>query len=429
MMRCLLPAALGLVAGCGGPGPGPLIETVATGDVSNPTLARAGDGTFYVAWVSTDRTGSNLWLASREPDGLSRPPIRVNDRVDDAAPHLQAPPQVAAGPGAAVYVLWSNSTPVPGRRFPASDLRLARSDDGGRTFSPAISVNDDAGGPPAGHTFHNMAVADDGTIYVSWIDSRRRGPSGTHHPNGPHTGTDGGSDIRVARSMDGGRTFGAGAIVDSAACPCCRTSLAVNGWDVWVAWRKVFDGDVRDVVVAHSADGGVTFDPPVPVHRDGWVYPGCPHAGPALLRDGAGVLHVTWYTGAEGRRGLHHAISLDGGRTFEPPRPIQGNRPVPASLAALAWSGAAVWRVWEDKTGPEPAILLAEVGGRPARVGAGTAPAMVAGPEGPTVAWLGQGAVLLAWCSRMDTANTMPVARCAMASQKSQRSWVTAWIR
>jgi hypothetical protein len=335
----------------------------------------------------------------------------VNHRPGDGHPHIQAPPQVAAGPGSSVYVLWPSSTPVPGRRFPASDLRFARSDDGGRTFSPTMYVNDDAGGSPAGHSFHNIAVSDDGTIYVSWIDSRREGEAVTHGPDDHEANAGGGSrpssntasmgrtegsDIRVAISSDGGRTFTAGTIVDSAVCPCCRTSLVAAGRDVWVAWRRVYDGDVRDVVVAHSADGGVSFEPPVRVFADGWVYPGCPHAGPAIARDSSGALHVTWYTGVEGRRGLHHAISRDGGRTFEPPRALQGDRPIPVSLAALASGGNRVWRVWEDKTGAESKIVLAEVDHRPIPVGIGTAPAIVGGREGPTVAWLGQGAVLLA---------------------------------
>jgi hypothetical protein len=416
MIRRLMPVAFGLLAGCGGPAPAPVVETVVTGDVSNPTLARAADGGVYVAWVGTDSTGSNIWMARRAPDGAISAPVRVNDRLGDGKPHIQAPPQVAAGAGSTVYVLWPNATPIPGRRFPASDLRFARSDDGGRTFAPTIDVNDDAGGPPAGHSFHNLAVADDGTIYVSWIDSRRRGlPEGApmQHGEDDHDAAgdesrappaqpgasssgDEGSDIRVAVSSDGGRTFSGGTVVDSAVCPCCRTSLVVAGRDVWVAWRKVFEGDVRDVVVAHSSDGGATFEAPVRVHADGWVYPGCPHAGPSLARTRDGTLHVTWYTGAEDRRGLHHATSRDGGRTFDAPTALQGDLPIPVSLAALASGGDRVWRVWEDKTGTEAAIVVAEVNGRATAVGTGMAPAIVGGPDGPTVAWLGQGAVLLA---------------------------------
>lgn len=400
--------AVWLMAGalaCGGR-PDLTIETIATGGVAAPTLARAADGTVYVAWVATDSVGSNVWLARRDPGGIIHAPVRVNDRAGDAQPHTQAPPQVVAGPGvAAVSVLWSNATAVPGRRFPASDLRFARSDDRGRTFAPAVYVNDDAGGPPAGHTFHDLAVSDDGTIYAAWLDSRRRGPPSdaghaTHTADGdavgaPPAGGDG-SDIRVARSTDGGRTFSAGVVVDSAVCPCCRTALVAAGSDVWVAWRKVFAGNVRDVVVARSTDAGRTFNPPVRVHADGWVYPGCPHAGPALARTADGILHITWFTGAAGRQGLHHAVSRDQGRSFDAPVPLQPDGPVPASLAALGSAGDRVWRVWEDRTGRGPVLRVAAVPGRAVTLGTGTAPDIVAGPLGPLVAWVDQGAVRLA---------------------------------
>lgn len=69
-------------------------------------------------------------------------------------------------------MIWPNSTPVEGRRFPTSDLRWARSTDGGRTFGPAETVNADAGGVPASHTFHNALVDASGRLVVSWLDSR-----------------------------------------------------------------------------------------------------------------------------------------------------------------------------------------------------------------------------------------------------------------
>src|SRR5690606_19957859 len=145
---------------------------------------------------------------------------------------------------------------------------------------------DDAGGPPSSHTFHDIAVAPDGTVYASWIDSRERDrvraalgiadEAGGHSGHGGHGGNGAGpgdhaamaadeaalpsSDVRVARSTDGGRTFEPGVVVARDVCPCCRTSLAVApDGAVLVAWRRVFDGDVRDIVVARSTDGGRTF--------------------------------------------------------------------------------------------------------------------------------------------------------------------------
>ncbi|HEX2208105.1 MAG TPA: sialidase family protein, partial [Longimicrobium sp.] len=279
--------------------------------------------------------------------------------------HEQAPAQVAVGADGAIYVLWQNNTKVPGRRFAASDLRFARSADGGRTFSPAITVNDDAGGVPSSHTFHDLAVAPDGTVWVSWLDSRARDAAraARHRPPTPpaegheHAQRDmrddenlPPSEVRVAKSTDGGLTFGASMVVDTAPCPCCRTSLAFGpDGAVYLAWRKEYGGDVRDVVVARMGAGEAAFSAPVRVHADAWVFPACPHAGPALAVDARGRLHVGWYTGKEGRQGLWYARSDDGARTFGAPVALVTGADIPPSRLAFTPDGDDVLAAWDDR--------------------------------------------------------------------------------
>jgi hypothetical protein len=388
-------------------------RTLAAAHASNPTAAfdpRGGAG--FVAWVATRGSASDVYLARAEGGA----PVRVNDVPGDAAPHEQAPAQVAAGPGGAVYVLWQNNREIPGRRFPASDLRLARSTDGGRTFAPAVTVNDDAGGLPSSHTFHDLQVAPDGTVYVSWLDSRRRDAYSQAHPlpvkaaghgHGAHGGHGGEprdprmpeSEIRVARSTDGGAAFGASMVVDDGVCPCCRTSLAIApDGGVYVAWRKVYEGDVRDVVVARLGPGGKAFGAPVRVHADGWVFPGCPHAGPSIAVDARGRLHVAWYTGKEGRQGLWYARSDDAGRTFSGAAPVLTGGWVPPSRATLAADGENVWVTWDDRRTPDGALSIARVdGAAPApessAAGRGRSPALAAARGRVLLAWLDRGAV------------------------------------
>lgn len=383
------------------------ITLVASGG-THPTAATAPDGRVYTAWVGADR---NVWLRASDAGAA----VRVNDVPGDAAPHAQAPAQVAAGPDGAVYVVWHNETPVEGRRFPASDLRFARSGDGGRTFEPAITVNDDVGGPPASHTFQDLLVTEGGALVVSWIDSRGREGGGAAHDGHASGGqaADGqpppgrrGPEIRVARSTDGGRSFSASSAVSVDACPCCRTTMAAGpDGTVYLAWRHIFEGNVRDIVIARSTDGGARFDAPRRVHEDGWVYDGCPHAGPSLAVTPDGTVHVAWYTGKEGAAGLFHAASTDGGRTFGAPRPIESGEWVPPSTARLAVTGADdVWLAWEDRRRDDPIVFVARVsaGGGPGPVAAsfrGTAPDMTPGPAGgPVLAYLGGGgdAVLVA---------------------------------
>ena len=369
---------------------------VAAGGVSNPTVALQPDGAPLVAWVGQD---GNVFVARRAADGSFRKAVRANDVAGEAAPHEQAPAQIATGRDGHAYVIWQTRVPIAGRRFPASDLRFARSTDGGLTFEPARTINDDAGGQPTSHTFHDLYVDREGTVFASWIDGRTtetaRLEKGAHHKGG-HGGHGSplGPEIRVARSTDQGSSFSASVVVDHDACPCCRTSLArAPDGTLFVAWRKIFAGDVRDVVVARSTDGGATFEEPVRVHNDGWVYPGCPHAGPSIAVDGAGALHVVWYTGAEGRAGLYLAASRDGGRTFGAPQPLsKGTAPV--SHARLAPTPDGVWIAWEDRNQPGGRVALSRCG--PDGVlrfatelrGEGRSPAIAAAGGAPAVAWL-----------------------------------------
>lgn len=302
--------------------------------------------------------------------------------------------------------MWHNETQVEGRRFPASDLRFARSGDGGRTFDPAVTVNDDAGGPPASHTFQDLLVTEGGAVVVSWIDSRgaeRDGAAHHGHAAGEQTPDrqtlpgHRGPEIRVARSTDGGRSFSASSVVSVDACPCCRTAMAAGpDGTIYLAWRHIFEGNVRDIVIARSTDGGARFDAPRRVHEDGWVYDGCPHAGPSLAVTRDGMVHVAWYTGKEGAAGLFHAASIDGGETFGVPRPIQSGDWVPPSTARLTVTRAGdVWLAWEDRRRDDPMVLVARMSadGGPGPVAAsfrGTAPDLTPGPAaGPVLAYLG----------------------------------------
>lgn len=387
------------------------VTTLASAGASNPTAAvDPRSGAVYVAWVQTNDGVSNVYLAQAEGPGKSfSTPVRVNHLPGDAAPHEQAPAQVAVGPEGNVYVVWQKTTPVEGRRFPASGLRFARSTDGGRSFDPAITVNDDVGGPPASHTFHNIAVGPDGTVYISWLDSRTRASlgnglggldeAGSHlHPmrnSSPGDELDAaGPEVRVARSVDAGQSFDSSVVVDRSACPCCRTALAVSReGTVYVAWRKVFDGNVRDIVVARSDDRARTFSVPFRVHHDDWVFPGCPHAGPGLAVDEAGAVHVAWYTGAEGAAGLYYTVADHWETGFREPEQLVED-PVAVSQVKLASVPGGVLGVWEDRRGEESRVILGRVrafsglGDRAQGVGTGTSPAVAAGGGVYVVAWL-----------------------------------------
>jgi hypothetical protein len=309
-----------------------------------PMYAVSPKGAEAVAWVSAPDSGSDGRLYVSVDGGDA--PAELRDPLGSIQVHGEAPPKLAYAPdGATLGALYVVGKEVPGRRFPLSALRFARSPDGGRTWEPPATVTDDTAAFGS-HNFHSLHAAADGAVYAAWLDGRQ-----------------GKSAVYVARSADGGRTWARNVRADAGeACPCCRTAIATSpdGKTVYLAWRGVLAGNVRDVVVARSGDGGQTWDAPVRVHADGWVFDGCPHAGPALQVDTAGRVHVAWWTGTEGAAGVYYARSDDGARTFGPPVPlgVAGfSRPAHAQLA-LAPGGATVVAAWDDGTAKVPRVVM-----------------------------------------------------------------------
>jgi hypothetical protein len=354
-------------------------------------VAVAPDGRRLVAWVTAPGGGSDGRLRVAAVDAAGRagsPAAELRDPLGAIEPHGEAPPKLAFGPGGAVYALWAVGKEVPGRRFPMSALRFARSDDGGRSWSAPVSVTDRPQ-PFGSFNFHALQAARGDTVFAAWLDGR-----------------DGRSATYLARSVDGGRTWGANVRVNAGgeSCPCCRTAVAPGRGDtVYAAWRDVArraDGTtVREVVVARSADGGRTWSAPARAQRDGWVIDGCPHAGPSLAVDAAGRVHVAWWSGREGAAGVFYARSADGAASFGAPVPLgvaAHSRPAHAQLGV---AGGRVVAAWDDGTRRVPRVVV-----RVSRDGGATfGPAAAASAPGEAATYpvlaATAGRLTLAWSS------------------------------
>jgi hypothetical protein len=311
---------------------------------ATPMFLSTPRGDRVVAWVSAPAGGPHGSLnLSVTPAGASEPlpTVTIHDQLGAIEAHGEAPPQLAADSAGAISVLYAVGKEVPGERFPVSALRFVRSVDQGRSWSKPVTVND--GTEFGSHNFHALTVAPRGMLLATWLDARQ-----------------GHSGVWMSRSMDGGRTWEANRpIYSEPTCPCCRTSVAVaaNG-TIYVAWRAILPGDVRDVVVTRSTDGGRSWARPARPRADGWVYPGCPHAGPSLEVDAEGGVHVAWWTGKEGGAGVYHARSMDEGRSFTA-QPIEvGDRARPAHVQLAVAQGGGIYVAWDDGLSEMPRVLV-----------------------------------------------------------------------
>ena len=305
-----------------------------------PMFAALPDGREIIAWVSTPDSSANgrLYISV---GGSS--PTEIIDTLGPIEAHSEAPPKISVSGDNTIHAIYVVGKEVPGRRFPLSALRYVRSDDAGHTWTHAQTITDDE--VFGSHNFHALVADDSGRVVISWLDGR----------HGPGT-----SSAYVAVSRDNGASWSSNVRVDStAACPCCRTSLAIgaNG-SLLLAWRSIIPGSIRDIVVARSTDDGRSWSTPVRVHADNWEFNGCPHAGPSLRTDRKGRVHIAWWTGKDSSAGVWYARSDDDARSFGEAVPLgvaDFSRPAHAQLTV---SGDTVLAVWDDGTRAVPRILF-----------------------------------------------------------------------
>jgi hypothetical protein len=315
----------------------PRAVSAATTVGTAPMFAIGPDGSEAVAWISAAQGGTDgrLYISV---NGAA--PAELRDSLGPIEAHGESPPKIVYGPDGTLHAIYVVGQVLPDQRFPLAALRHVASRDGGKTWSSPARVTDD--GDFGSHNFHALHVARNGRVYVAWLDGRA-GKSGAY----------------TAWSDDGGATWSANTRVSvGEACPCCRTAIASDtGQIVYLAWRAVLPGNIRDVVVARSVDGGSTWSSPERVHADGWVYEGCPHAGPSMAVDEKHRLHVTWWTGKEGAAGVFYARADDGVK-FGPATAIAAAPRSRPSHVQLALSGDRVAVTWDDGFSRTPSVKV-----------------------------------------------------------------------
>lgn len=299
----------------------------------NPFIVSDNRGGFYLAYVERTNNVSNVMLRHSADGKEFSKPVRVNDQAGDATVRNENPPKIAVGKNGEVYVCWANE-----RGRWKGNIRFARSINGGKTFSPALSLNSDASSEPMGHAFQSIAVDAKGKIFIAWIDERNK-------KQGDRSG-----EIWLSASEDGGKTFSRDRRILTDVCECCRTTLQIDSAGrLFLSYRTVpSTGPMnRDIIVARSEDGGKTFTPIV-VSQDGWELNGCPVVGPTLTTDAAGMLAVVWFVGDGKQPGLYFAASPDHGKSFSARQLLDGNQRLGKHAHAVRLGNGKTLVAWDD---------------------------------------------------------------------------------
>ena len=265
----------------------PTDETLAVPGAANATPSLAVSGrTVAVVWTATKDGSANVYLAtSTNGGGTFSPPRRVNDQDGDAGATNEQPPRVVisgSGSSQTFTVMWSkrDTGPMDTRR---DIIRIARSTNGGRTFSPARYTHDPSLSGARG--WEALTLADNGVVHAVWLDGREANKkiAAMSHKGMAHKG-------QPPQALYHGTLAADGRMIETRiaedVCFCCKTAVAVDSrGGVYAAWRHVFPGSMRDIAFAKSSDDGRQFSPLVRVSQDNWQLNGCPEDGPSLAVD------------------------------------------------------------------------------------------------------------------------------------------------
>ena len=164
------------------------------------------DGALYIVWRNRDDPSSAprpIEVAKSTDGGATFTRTPIGD-VGPAPATAPAPTGFAGYPRIAVdsrsgalYVVYH------GFNFGDLDTVIQRSTDGGATWSPPLRVNDDPKGNGVRQFDARVAVAPNGRVDVTWLDTRASYPSAIiPKPAGT-------ADVYYASSSDGGATFSA----------------------------------------------------------------------------------------------------------------------------------------------------------------------------------------------------------------------------
>lgn len=329
-----------------------LAESTATPPAGIASFSGAGDPVvefgpdgvaYYLCMNTTTGNAQKTQFLYRSTDGGAtwndaNPTLAVGPAyADDDKGHVVVDTATTSPNFGTIYVA---ATALPGPAG-SGQLRLARSTDGGASFSIPVQVSDSDIAFAA-----NLATGADGAVYAAWSAelSSNRGTS---------------VGVRIDRSDDGGVTFGTDGVVAATGVvlggvrgePSRGNGFPYIGTHpsdpniVYAVWAQQGVGpDDSDIQFSRSTDRGVTWSPSVRINTD--VNPPGDFSSqfwPTMSVDPVtGDVDVIWYsdendpdrTDGTPQIDLYHTTSRDSGLTFEMPA-----RVTPTSSSPTAFSG------------------------------------------------------------------------------------------
>lgn len=295
-------------------------------------------------------TGGKIWRASVQDgfvlvassDDLGKtfsPAIKVNQFAQKIGAGGEARPKIAIGPQGNIYVTWTQALNKPFSGY----IWFARSINHGESFEQAYIVHQDRA--EITHGFDALNVAPNGIITVTWVD--KRDLIAAKAAGKPYDG----AAIYYAVSKNDGISFAPEKKLADSSCECCRIAFTNKPDGTVVAmWRHIFAGSERDHMLAEIPTDGATPS----LHRatfGHWKIDGCPHQGPALVAGEGFGYHMAWFDGGndeDGKNASLYYARMDGDAWVSSVPKKFGNNAHQAAHPALLSQSENVWLVWRE---------------------------------------------------------------------------------
>ena len=306
-------------------------------------------------------------------------------------------PAVAVGPDGSVYAAFMVAH--GSQYFP----RVAKSIDHGLSFTQVSDVT--APDPKNWGDRDFIAVAPDGTVYVTWdYGPERTSITYLCASNGSCAFATGDLNVVMQRSTDGGRTWSAQTYIsagfpasggDSAPMviePSGRIDVLYQGYQITDPTKYTMNPAVS--YFTSSTDGGATWSKPVPVGAQAgtmslseWWIDG------DIGRDSAGNLYAVWDTQGVNADGSANdigwlAFSTNGGRTWSAPVQASPDQLDVPHIMEVAGGGSGIAYV-SLLSSPDPRGYALYIRAFSVTAGWISAPAQVSTAFGDTSVWPG----------------------------------------
>lgn len=279
-----------------------------------PSL-EVSNGVVHVVWQDNRDGNTEIYHRSSADGGATWSEARNLSRnsADSRYPAI-------VSSGDAIDVVWEDT------RYGASEILLARSTDGGISWSAPVRLTN----APGASAFPSLSTGG-GTVFLVWQDARG-----------------GRNEIYLKRSTDHGSTWSDAVRVTHGSVSSETPSLVDDGRIIHLTWVDRRDDHTSfEVYSKASGDRGETWSPP---HR-------LSHASgnsfvPSIEASGDNVV-VFWHDERLGNPDIYYSESHDRGRTWSDEVNLSDD-PADSYSPFVAISGQKVHLIWQDGRNPGP---------------------------------------------------------------------------